>query len=175
MTSRTDIDEHLAVLVGLPLAEAGRAVDMATFGFRPVSQRIDRRGPVQVGDIVLHIQETWRIRNGPTVLLGYGDWHYPPDGAPVAYEEFVERDAESNRQDDLRGRWLDHGREAHLVVSAQGRDTGDLEITLADGCVIETFVNQASVGDDDELWRLFETGEGAGGQHFVVTAHGIES
>jgi hypothetical protein len=47
---------------------------------------------------------------------------------------------------------------------------------FADGCILETFVNHASQGEDghDEFWRLLpprSTGDEL--PHFVVTARGI--
>jgi hypothetical protein len=150
---------------------------MAIFGFGDLIERDGHRGRVQVAQYRLHIQETWRVTTGGAVLLGYGDWHFPPRGSAVSYRDFVEADEPRTMQDDLRDDWVSHGAAAHSVVEASGTDAGDLDITFADGCRLETFVNQASAGETDEveLWRLLPPPVDGDVAHFVVTGHGIES
>jgi hypothetical protein len=58
---KRQIDERLAALVSLPVSTAGRAVDMAMFGFGRLVEREGRRGLVGVAEFGLHIQETWRV------------------------------------------------------------------------------------------------------------------
>ena len=150
---------------------------MATFGFGSLIERQGRRGPVQIPEYRLHIQETWRVTKAGSVLLGYGDYHYPPRGSAVAYHDFVEADEPRNKQDDLRDEWVSHGAVAHTVVEASGTDAGDLAISFADGCLLATFVNQASQGGngDDEFWRLLPPPVTGDERHFVITARGVES
>jgi hypothetical protein len=150
---------------------------MATFGFGRLIDKQGRRGPVQVPEYRLHIQETWRITRAGAVLLGYGDWHYPPRGSTVAYHDFAEGDEPRNQQDDLRDDWIGHGAAAHTVVDAHGANTGDLSISFADGCILDTFVNQASRGEngEDEFWRLLPPPATGDEPHFVITARGVES
>jgi hypothetical protein len=123
---------------------------MATFGFGRLIERESRRGPVEAPEYGLHIQETWRITRAGAVLLGYGDWHYPPRDSDVAYTDFVERDEKRNRQDDLRDDWIAHGPAAHTVREVTATQAGDLTIVFADRCVLETFVNQSSEGGDGD-------------------------
>jgi hypothetical protein len=170
------IEERLAALVGLPLCEAGRVLDMPTFGFGRLFERPGRRGPVQVPEYRLHIQETWRVTNAGEVLVGYADWHYPPRGSTVTYDDFVAKDEGRNRQDDLRDDWVAHGTGAHVVVECRGTEAGDLWISFADGCALETFVNQFTQGvnGDDEFWRLLPPPTMGDEPDFVITARGIE-
>jgi hypothetical protein len=174
---KDEIEAHLTALVGLPVCHAGRALDMATFGFGRLIVREGRRGPRQVPEYSVHIQEAWRIVRAGVVLVGYADWHYPPRGSSILYEDFVEQDAPRSRLDDLIEDWLAHGSKAHLVRSVEGTTAGDLAIAFTDGCVLETFVNQASLGGngDDEFWRLLPPSSAGDDNHFVVTARGIES
>jgi hypothetical protein len=175
---KRQINEQPTALVGLPLSHVSRAVDMAMFAFGRVVEHQTRRGLVHVPQYSLHIQETWRIQQVGRIVVGYGDWHYPPRGSTVGYDDFVERDASRTRQDDLRDEWLAHGDDAHTVVAATGADAGDLSISFVDGCVLETFVNQASDDEDGdiEFWRLIGPDAGdTDGRHFVVTARGITS
>jgi hypothetical protein len=169
------IEEQLAALIGLPLSDGGRVLDMPTFGFGRLIERQGRRGPAQVAEYRLHILETWRITNASEVLLGYADWHYPPRGSTVAHDDFVEWDEDRNRQDDLREDWIAHGPAAHTVVECRGTEAGDLSISFADGCLLETFVNQATHGEngDDEFWRLLPPPTDDE-PHFVITARGIQ-
>jgi hypothetical protein len=150
---------------------------MATFGFGRLMERESRRGRVEVAEYRLHIQETWRISRDGAVLLGYGDWHYPSSDSAITYADFVERDEPRNRQDDLRDAWAAHGPAAHTVREARGTNAGDLSIAFADGCVLETFANQSSLGDngDDEFWRLLPPPIIGDEPHFVVTARGVQS
>jgi hypothetical protein len=172
---KDEIAARLAAIVGLPLCDASRAVDMATFGFGRMIERVGRSGQIQLPEYRLHIQETWRITRDDEVLLGYGDWHYPPRGSSVSYAEFVEQDAPRNRRDDLIDDWQAHGSDAHVVREARGTNAGDLAIMFADGCVLQTFVNQASRGGDgdDEFWRLLPPSFTGDEPHFVVSARGV--
>jgi len=150
---------------------------MATFGFGRLIERQGRRGLVQVPEYRLHVQETWRITKHGSVLLGYADWHYPPRGSTTAYNDFAAQDEPRNRQDDLRDDWLKHGAEAHGVTATAGSDAGDLRISFADECLLETFVNQATHGERrDEFWRLLPPESvSSDAPHFVVTAHGLSA
>ncbi len=172
---KVQIEEQLSRLIGLPVCAAGRAVDMATFGFGRQIERQARRGLVEIPEYRLHVQETWRITNLGRVLLGYADWHYPPRGSTALYDDFDASDEPRNRQDDLRDDWLAHGPEAHTVAATAGSEAGDLRIDFADGCILETFVNQATSAErGDEFWRLLPPESiSSDAPHFVVTAHGL--
>ena len=115
------------------------------------------------------------MREG-AILVGYGDYFYPPAGSPVARAAFVARDAQRTRRDDLVEIWTAHGRAAHVVRSVGGTSAGDLAITFDDGCTIETFACSASTSTDgsDEFWRLVPPRVTGRETPFVVTAHGIE-
>jgi hypothetical protein len=148
---------------------------MATFGFGQLVSRESRRKPgqtVQSPEFSLHVQCQWRIVSGGAILVGYGDWHWPPIGSDFAYDEFMEADAPRNRRDDLVSVFTAHGQPAHIVDRAEGATTGDLRVALADGCVLEVFPNYATQDDPhDEYWRLLPPEDAP---HFVVTAHGVE-
>jgi hypothetical protein len=148
---------------------------MATFGFGRLVDHEGRNGPVKVPEYRPHIQETWRITNGESILLGRRDWQYPPRNSTVAHRDFREEDEARNLQDDLRDDWLAHGAEAHVVDQTRGFETGDIRISFVDGCMLETFTSQVAHGEDgeDEFWRLLPP-ESVDGHapHFVVTARG---
>jgi hypothetical protein len=173
---RREIEAALSSLVGLPLTSATRVADMATFGFGALP--VAGTGAVDVAPAYrLHVQEIWRITLEGEILVGYGDYFFPPRGSHVARADFVARDAARTRRDDLVDDWMSHDPDgAHVVAAVRGTRAGDLAITFGDGCVLETFATSASTAADgsDEFWRLVPprvTGEEQG---LVVTAHGIE-
>lgn len=169
------IDDQVRSLVGLPLCDASRAVDMATFGFGALVSRESRWKPGQIAQIPefrLHIQCQWRIVRDGAIFVGYGDWHWPPTGSDVEYYDFMEADAPRNHRDDLVAAFTAHGETAHSVDRAEGATTGDLRLEFSDGCVLEIFPNYATRDDlHDEYWRLLPPDDGP---HFVVSAHGVE-
>jgi hypothetical protein len=132
--------------------------------------------PGDIAEYRLHVQEIWRIVRGAGILVGYGDYFYPPAGSPVARAAFVARDAQRTRRDELIEVWMAHGRAAHVVRSVGGTDAGDLAITFEDGCTLETFACSVSTSADgsDEFWRLVPPRAAGLEAPFVVTAHGIE-
>ncbi len=171
---KDDIERNLASLVGLPVCETGRAVDMATFGFGRLIERDGRRGREVVPEYRLHIQARWRIVRDGTLLVGYRDWRYPPRGSAVDDADFDPSDERRNRRDDLVDDWIAHGAHPHFVREIRGTTLGDLALTFDDGCVLETFADQATSDDGhDEYWRLLPPPLSGGEPHFVVTAHGI--
>ena len=149
---------------------------MATFGFGAMPAA--GTGATGVGAAYrLHIQEIWRIALEGEILVGYGDYFFPPRGSRVARGDFVARDAPRTRRDDLIDDWVAHDPDgAHVVAAVRGTRAGDLAITFGDGCVLETFATSTSTAADgsDEFWRLVPprvTGDERG---IVVTAHGVE-
>ena len=174
---KREIEAALGVLVGQPVSDIGRAVDMLTVGFGPLVETTNRRGERHlISDHYLHIQETWRITRADAVVVGYADWHYPPAGSDVGYDAFDEASSYRTRQTDLVEAWREHDGADHVVAAVAGSEAGDLRISFADGCLLETFVNQASIGEADELWRLLPPRSTArGGPHFVVSVGGIWS
>lgn len=177
-TTKLEIDGRLAALVGLPLCYANRAVDMATFGFGRLIEREGRRGREEVAEYRLHIQETWRITRDGTGAARLRRLALP--AARLLHRLSGLRGA--RRAPEPAGRpprrLVAHGPAGHTVRETHGTSAGDLTIVFADGCVLETFVNQASATDDDERdsesWRLLPPSMTGEEPHFVVTARGIE-
>jgi hypothetical protein len=149
---------------------------MGTFGFGSETDLVHQGKPIKVADYRLHIQEIWRIARQGVILVGYGDYFYPPRGSNVAREAFVARDAPRTRRDDLIDEWSAHDSADHVVREVNGTNAGDVAVTFQDGCTLETFACSATTDDDgsDEFWRLIPPRIAGDEPHFVVTAHGIE-
>jgi hypothetical protein len=74
---------------------------MATFGFGNETEQVVRGKRVTFADYRLHIQEIWRITRSGVIVVGYGDYQYPPRDLDIEPEDFVARDAPRTRRDDL--------------------------------------------------------------------------
>jgi hypothetical protein len=170
---KEEIEHRLGDLVGLPLIYSRRAVDMEMFGFGHFVERETRRSVrIRVAENRLHVQCQWRIVRDRQVLVGYGDWRWPPSGSDVDLFDFDAADAPLNRRDELVDGFLQHGATAHQVQGLSSAPTGDLAIDFADGCRLEVFANYATQDPgSDEYWRFLPPGEGE--DHFVVTSRGI--
>lgn len=174
---RREIEAALFPLIGLPLASASRVVDMATFGFGPALPPGIAAAPAVVAQYSLHVQELWRITRHGEILVGYGDYFYPPSGSRVPRGQFVARDAPRTRRDELLDDWVRHDPAGpHVVAAVRGTRAGDLAITFVDGCLLETFASSVSTAADgsDEFWRLIPPRVTGAERSLIVTAHGIE-
>jgi hypothetical protein len=173
---RDEIEQALGPLVALPLCYASHAVDMGTFGFGAETEQVHRGKSMTVADYRLHIQEVWRIVRDGVVLVGYGDWRYPPRGWHVEREDFVPHEAKRSRRDDLIDDWSGHDAADHIVRDVRGTHAGDIAVSFRDGCALETFISSVTADPDDynERWRLIPPWAVGDEPHFVVTAHGIE-
>lgn len=149
---------------------------MGTFGFGSETDQVHQGEPIKVAEYRLHIQEIWRIVRNDVILVGYGDYFYPPRDSSVAREDFVARDAPRTRRDDLIDEWSAHDAGRHAVREVRGTTAGDLVVIFQDGCRLETFACSATTDLDgsDEFWRLIPPRVTGDEPHFVVTAHGIE-
>ena len=149
---------------------------MGTFGFGNETEQVRRGKTSTVADYRLHIQEIWRIVRDGVILVGYGDYFYPPRGSDLAREDFVARDAPRTRRDDLIDDWFATTRRITSSARSAERPPGDLAITFRDACTLETFACSATTDHDgsDEFWRLGPPWVTGDERHFAVTAHGIE-
>jgi hypothetical protein len=149
---------------------------MATFGFGGETEQVVRGKRIKVAEYRLHIQEIWRIIRKGVILVGYGDYFYPPRDLDIAREDFVARDAPRTRRDDLIDDWSAHESVDHVVREVHATNAGDVAVTFRDGCTLETFACSATTDNEgsDEFWRLIPPRVTGDEPHLVVTAHGIE-
>lgn len=168
------IEAALRDLLDKPLVLWSRILDMAIVEFGRTHMRQDKRGTVEDGEFRLHIQCSWRIVQSGRILAGRDDYFAPPIGADRT-EEFDIRTGYRSRGDDLVDAFLDH-EGPHLVTEIDASSTGDLQLSLADGCALEVWPQSVAVPEvDEEYWRFLRARPAdKEDRHFVVTAAGIE-
>jgi hypothetical protein len=165
------ITAELAILIGQPLSECGRAADMHFFGFGPLQRSTNRQGEeIESSQIRLHIQSRWRLVGPAGILFGRDDLHRPADEA-LAESEF-DWDQHESVLDAKQRNWVsEHSESPPKVVGVSGNRYGDLRIELEFGFALETFCCDSNRSDYSEQWRLF--GHRADGSHFVVSGQSV--
>jgi hypothetical protein len=167
---REEIKAALAVLVGLPFCDWGRAADMAMLGFGEMhTVNSPRHGLSEVPDYSIHLQCHWRILGSHGIVVGSSDIFRPPDGYPDVDFEYDLSGA--NRYDKLMGEFMALHRDHPLIVEPIVADrVGGMRMSLTGDHALELFSNTAPC-DDDEHWRLLR--REVDSRHFVVTSHGV--
>ena len=156
---KDEIESVMSALIGLPLAERYRTVDMEGFQF----------GNDLASGYALHVQCPWRIERAGQLVVGYRDMRDPPDG--VSVEGWDPNDAHVTRRDELLRGFIDE-RRAHprLVVDVEATNAGDVRLILDDGSELRIFPDSVAV--DDEYWRLLKGPPR--GDHYVVGGDGFD-
>lgn len=158
--------DALAPLVGLPLWRSHRAADMLVFHFGDHRTLIGRTGQeVEVGELALHVQCAWRIRDSGGIVVASGDrflrattaldgddWDWSAPGA--------------NRCDERLHAWLGH---SHPVTRVTADELGGFALSFADGFELEVFPDDS---DERERWRILRPGDPS--SHVVVCGNEIE-
>ena len=169
------IENHLKLLLGLPLWEAGRTVSLVWFDFgRNISQATNRKGEtIFLGEYIIDTESAWHIRGPKGIIVASADRFYA--GGKNPYKGLEDIDWEDkvgeNRCDERLGKFIkQHKKSPLVVVSAAANDWGGLIINLSSRFVIEIF-KQNTV--NNEYWRMFKS-VNKGNKHFVVTKRGIE-
>ena len=157
--SLSEANKQVKALVGLSGLAIGRAAAMAWMVFGSGESKH-----------ILHIQCSFRIRDGEEILVSNLEMFYPsekaleqPEYDPDSFDWDVQGD---NRYDEWVGNIDPAYLEKTRVLDAEVNTWGDLAIILDQGIVIEVFINEAY----DECWRLFKKSS----DHFVMTGRGIE-
>ena len=79
---QAEIEKATAILVGVPLFQCTRAVDLAAFSFgKRRTVRDKHQTTREIGEYALHVQCAWRITPAHNVVVGKGDLYYPADEA----------------------------------------------------------------------------------------------
>ena len=150
------IEDALLALVGLPIWDACRALNMEMFDIGDRVEVVNRRQEtVEVGTYRLHVQAPWRIVGPKGIVVGSVDSHYPPGGREDD-ESFNPNNDRSSCEERVRA-WLDKHRRRPLVIRSVAADEwGGLRLVLTGGYALE--VVPASSRPDCEHWRLIGPG-----------------
>jgi hypothetical protein len=163
------IEQAVAVLVGLPLVDYGRAADMMMFGFGDLVHAVNYRGEsIERAEYRLHVQCHWRIADAKGIVVGARDLYYPADEA-VDVKDFNWDTSESRLVRRMSEFWSEHAQSPLAVQSVDCDGLGGLRLHLTGGFTLELFPDDSL---PDENWRLFRSGDQS--KHFVVTGAGIE-
>lgn len=77
---RDQMIRALSQLIGLPLWDATRTLNMGMFQLGAYRTRINLKGEQDtVGEYALHIQCPWRVIGPGGIVVGSEDRHYPAD------------------------------------------------------------------------------------------------
>src|SRR3954452_2365316 len=173
---KEEIEETLKVLVGLPLWGSHRAADLQVFKFGahiPSMTRGTKTHPpeaVMIGEYGLHLQCSWRIAEGATIVVASQDLFYAAGDDPYKDRDDFDWEKQQNRRDEriaaLFTSWAD---DPPTVESVDADTVGSLFFSLTRGYAFGVFPCD-SLGR--ERWRLLPNYPQR--DHFVVTGRGIE-
>ena len=169
-TLQERIESALAALVGMPIWDCWRALNMEMFDIGDRVEVVNRQGrTVQVGTYRIHIQSPWRILGPRGIVAGSVDAHYPPSDREDD-EDFDPNSDPSACEERIRA-WLDEHRDRPLVIESVSADEwGGFRLSLSDGYALEAL--PASSLSDYEHRRLL--GPGADHPpHFVVAGREV--
>lgn len=162
---RDRIESALAPLVGLPLWDHHRVLDLQVFHLGDkrisVAQFGRHKGKTSiVGEYALHVQCAWRIVDASKIVVGSRDLFSKSSvAAIVAGDDWNwQRD---NLRDERIAAWS--GKREHIIESICADANGGFAMTLRGGAVLEVFPDSSA---DVESWRFLPPNDDA--PHFVV-------
>jgi hypothetical protein len=165
------IEAALSVLIGMPIWDASRALNLIMLDIGDPIEVQNRRGEtVQIGTYKLHIQCSWRIVGKEGMVVGSHDIYEPSSGCTVGSE--FDSDAQPTLYDERMDAWLDkHRRRPCQIKSVDADEVGGFSMKLTGGYKLD--VIPVSSGPKDEHWRML--GPGADSPpHFVVEGQRAE-
>ena len=168
---KVKIENELKYLLGLPLENAGRSVNLVWFSFGEKKIIKNKDGSVKsVGDYVLHIQCSWRITKGSQILVASRDIYTPSARWKGAEDQFEWDIYGMNRCDERIEELLKENDKSKMIIESIHADSvGGVRMFFRDNCVLELFPDDSN---EEEFWRIFIPGNIR--SHFIVTGKGIE-
>lgn len=158
------MSNKISELINQRIRWVGRAAAMGTFAFGEDVSSIIKSKEVILPKYSLHIQCSFRIRQGAHIIISNLDMFQPKDSS-TNYDEF-DWDVFGNNLYDVCTEKLNQifAEGKITVIAVDTSETFDLKITLSNEYVIEVFVNAPK---DSETWRFFRRDSGEC-PHFVV-------
>jgi hypothetical protein len=174
MSETKRIKEHLNLLIGLPLFNAGRVSSLIWFDFgKKISKIKDRKGKtLLIGEYAIHTESAWHIRGTQGIIVGSTDRFYSAGEDPYKDYETVDWQDKAvlNRCDERLKNFInEHKNDPLIVRSVDANRWGSIKINLSGKFAIEVFKHNSLGG---EYWRMLETRK-KGNKHFVVNSDEI--
>lgn len=168
---KEQIEQAIQVLIGLPLWDARRTLNLVSFQFGARNSGIDEKGRTyEVGDQALHVQCAWRITGPSKIVVGSDDYYYPRGHPYDKPPDFDPNQPGTTRADEQLEVLFSESTQEPLIVEDVWVDyVGSVRIRLIGGYALEIFPDDSL---DREHWRLFKPSTEE--EHFVVTGRGIE-
>lgn len=170
---RTRVEAALAPLVGLPLWDHHRVLDVQILHLGGKRTETARFGPRKgqtsiVGEYTLHLSCAWRIVDARGLVVGSADRLEKSEAAAsIPDEEWDWNKRGANRRDECMVRWF--GDNIFIVESIRVDPVGGFAMSFSGGALLEVFPDATL---DTEAWRLLGAREDE--RHFVVRGAGID-
>lgn len=170
---KRQIEKELAILVGQPLTDVWRIVNLQCFGFGK-QYKVERNRPdkkiINVSPYYIHVDCVWRITSPKRILVAHRDLYYPPGNEEDAPEDWQWET--SNKCDELTKILVRDLKKNQWIVDKIKADRyGGVQIFFNNKNTLEIFPSDSF---DDEYWRFFERNNPAK-KHFVVCGNGIDT
>jgi hypothetical protein len=185
---KDEIEQHLGLLIGLPLSIARRAIDMLVLLFGTVREvesginvgkRAGEKGTSS--DFSLHIQCPWRLENSDGIVTGRGDLYFSAETGEY-FDDLVDGDTcyefGKNLQDKKIGELLQgldpithsymNTTKLLVVEKVDADNFGGATIYLSGGYQLSMFPYSSQT----EHWRLLQGATNE--KHFVVSDSHVE-
>jgi hypothetical protein len=164
----------LSTLIGQPLRDWGRAMDMQLFGFGEKRTRVIRFGrrkgeSAEVCVYSLHVNCEWRVRGSEGIVAGRMDMFERSSAELEQRSDEWDPHAEGaiSRCDERMNAWIERG--PYEVLRVDADVVGGFSLGLAGGCALEVFPTSSRDDDYCEHWRLLRPDD----SHCVVGGCGI--
>ena len=168
LPGKKQIQTALEVLVSQNLWSSGRAADLEWFQFGQRRTVTGFKGGIkEVGEYALHVQCSWRIRRGNSVIVGSHDLYHPADEMSDA-REFDWQVLGTTRRDKRIADLFENETRQFVVTKVEVREAASFTLFLEDGYAIDVFPDDSL---SHEHWRIFRPYRDE--PHFVVSGRGI--
>lgn len=166
---KTEVEQALQPLLGLPMTRARRYGDMVRFHFGQERMIHSRRHGLRVlPEYALHVRCSWRIAGPRRILVASADRFC--GAAPGLFDD--DEDMGANRCDEGLRRFFEEAARAPLCVRDIWADhLGSFRLELDDNLMFEVFPDDTADDASSEFWRFFQPGRR--GPHFTVSHSGI--
>ena len=171
---RDQIQGSLAALIGKPMWDSFRALDLQMFEFGERMETINRNGRPQAnGEFLLHVQCPWHLTGADgRVQVASGDRVIRGDGTGDFIDEHDDARLPTRLEVRMRASLRDIAARQWIVRQIKATEAGGLTLMFDDGGALTLFPDCSLEGQTFELWRFFSHDHRV--PHFVVYSGGID-